>query len=357
MELVQPPIQATKDATKSLANKGLETTTGLANRGLEMAQNTLMPVMIPVAQQAQTTLTPVALKAKEYLPESVRSLVDEVQDQVRGKSFNEVYNLFLNTTRKNLLSIKVKLDAPAPTLKHLMGEVKDATMSGALLNNTLDLSEKAAGKAFGKMEIPKDSGPLRRIYGLSAKVTGGVMEYANGQYNTAKQAAMNMLRQRMDQTRQRVTNGADMMNQQLSPIMTRIGATPLVPSFIFRLLRGEYSLGQSWFRGSSTSDMAEGTTAGKTTVKVDVITQPTGAAKSTTSYLEATNPKSSSTYLEATKTGPIGNTNAQGLGAMGEAGRGVTTTGAEDKIAEHKESTVPPTDDHHAKKKHHHKSG
>jgi len=328
-----------------------------------MAQNTLLPVVVPVAEKAQVTLTPVALKAKEYLPESARSLVDQLQDQVKGKSFNEVYNLFLNTTRKNLLSIKLKPDAPAPSLRDLVGEVKDATLSGALFNNTLDLSEKAAGGAFGVTELPKGAGPLQRMYGLSTKITGGVYDYANTKYNNAKQAAMDRLRQRMDLTRQRAMNGAGYVQQQLSPIMTRIGATPLVPQFVFKLLRGEYSLGELGLRSgssSASSKSAEGGVAldGKTTVKVDVVTKQAGTtvASATASdqsssghastYAEAAKGDHPSSYVEAAK---IGNTNAQGLGQLGEAGRGVTTTGAEG--AEHAESSVPPTDDHHSKKK------
>jgi hypothetical protein len=286
----------------------------------------VMPIVKPMAERAQATLTPVALKVKDYLPETAKNLVDQLQDQVKGKSLSEVRDLAVNATRKNLLNVN-KDDQPS--LRDLTMEVKEATKSGVLMKNALELSEKAAGTCFGEIEIPKDAGPLRRVYNLSAKVTRGVMDYSTLQLNKAKDATRDMVNLRMDQTRRNMYNAMDMVRQQMSPIMTRIGALPVIPPFIYRMIRGEPSSQTSNLSTSKSTAKTGGAAkiapGGTTSVKLEVSTKPTSST--------------------------IGNTNAQGLGKWGEAGMGMTTTGGEVKSAEHQESIIPPTEDPASKKK------
>lgn len=344
--VVQPPLQATTGATKSLANKVNDTTMNIASSAWQKAQSTLMPY----AETMKPMVAPYATKAKEYLPESARTFVEQ---NIEGKSPEELSKLALSKTRKNLLSVKANTDK-VPTLYELLSEFRTATTSGDLFRNALSLSEQAANKAFGPTDIPKDQSALRRMYNLTFKVNTGMMDLTKSQLMMARQRAMDM-------TRQRLNAGTDMVMQRVSPILTRIGQLPVVPSFVFRLLRGEITPLGEGAKGSGTSaglrmGMEEtkgkapeglGNTAQTTTttaaptkqphvsVKVDV--KPTDAPQATTTTavsdkqsatLHATAP-SGNTMTQSKET--IGNTNAQGLGDLGKAGMGVTTTGGEDK--------------------------
>jgi hypothetical protein len=352
-------------------------------------------MLTPYAVQAKTTVTPYAEKlvpyakqAKQYLPPGVKTFVET---NVEGKSPEELGKFALGTTRKELLNAKNEKEIPS--LGQLVGEVKQATLSGNLFYNVLGVSEKTANAFFGDTKVPKDAGLIRRIYNLNYKVNRGIADLTWQQLNNARHIAMDMTNQRLNQTKEGIYSRAGMMKERVTPLMTRIGQTPLVPSFVFRILRGEMPSQSGTSSGSGTSaglrmgmeetkgkapeggaggfskstntqqtasNMAPIAAQAKVSVKVDVApgdapqatTTTTSTGSKQTATTSATAP-SGNTSAKAGEAGSIGNTNAQGLGDLGKAGMGITTTGGESKITEHEESNVPPTDEasHGHKKK------
>jgi vacuolar-type H+-ATPase subunit H len=372
--VVQPPLQATQNTTKNLASAVNEKTTGLMSKGLDYTKSTIIPMLTPYAVQAKTTVTPYAEKlvpyakqAKQYLPPGVKTFVET---NVEGKSPEELGKFALGTTRKELLNAKNEKEIPS--LGQLVGEVKQATLSGNLFYNVLGVSEKTANAFFGDTKVPKDAGLIRRIYNLNYKVNRGIADLTWQQLNNARHIAMDMTNQRLNQTKEGIYSRAGMMKERMTPLMTRIGQTPLVPSFVFKFLRGEmpsqsgtsagFRMGMEETKGKApeggagglskstntqtTSNMAPTAAQAKVSVKVDVA--PADAPQATT-----TSKQTATTSATVASGGSIGNTNAQGLGDLGKAGMGITTTGGETKITEHEESNVPPTDEasHGHKKK------
>jgi hypothetical protein len=320
LDMVQPQIQATKDATMSLANRATQTTTSYATRGLDMLQSNLKPY---------------AMRAKEYLPEPAKEFVKE---NLENKSLNEIGQAAITVTRKKLLSVEKET---APTTKELALEVKDAALSGKLVKNILTLSEQAASRMFGESPKQPNAGSLRRVYNLSSKVTYGVLDVANKQ--------MNMARQKMMDT--------------ANPYLDSLAKTPIVPSWMMRWLRsstaaiptGSNLQQQSTTKSESQQQVTAKTTGEKATkvsVNVDVskADAPAGSTTARDIPTTSTTTTTGAGVYESSKIGgpgTIGNTNAQGLGEKGEKGMGITTTGGEkpEDVTEHASS----------KKKHHNK--
>jgi len=335
LDVVQPPIDRTKEATKSLAMKGLEQSVNLAMKGWDITNQTIIP-------RVQPYVTPYAMRVREYLPPTAKEFLKQ---NVDGKSLDELRNTALSATRKNLLSAK---DEKAPSILGLAGEVKDATLSGALFSNSFQLAEKAANSAFGETESPKDASALRRMYNLSTKVTGGVRNYANSKFNEATGQVLDMTSRRVGQVRGMAMQRVDQMKQTMMPVAERVGSLPVIPDFVFRMLRAGSSPSGSMPQPSSgletetkqktTSTTA--TTVPTTTVKIDIVgVQPKETPKTTTTSGPADSSASvgSTTSVELKGTGKtstettIDNTNAQGKGDLGSKGMGVTTTGSESK--------------------------
>jgi len=272
-DIVQPPIDLTKEATKSLAAKVNDTTTGLVSRNLERARNIAMKGYMATSERLTPVIQPVASRAAVYLPAPAQTFLKE---NVEGKSLDQLYNEVIRATRTNLLSVKE--DTPTElSLPVLAGEIKTATLSGDILRNSLSLSERMANNLFGETEIPKDATSLRRMYNLSNKVTGGMMNYANT---------------KMWQTKDMVTNRTDSYRnsvmQRVNPVMDRIWATPIIPSFVFRILRGEQPRskempGFAANAGQGLEIEGEGKKRGtipSTSVHIDMVgVKPVGAAK------------------------------------------------------------------------------
>jgi len=269
-----------------MAMRGLETTQGFAMKGFEKSSNLAMQGFTMASTRLMPLVQPVATRAVEYLPTPAQTFIHE---NVEGKSLEQLRDSALFATRKNLLSVKDE-DKPA-TLTGLVGEVKDATMSGDLLKNALSLSEKAANTAFGETEIPKDTNAFRRLYNLAAKVTGGVRTYTTTQMSNLNQQMMNMTSSRVNQMRGMAMQRMDQVKTTMTPVFERIGATPLIPGFVFRLLRGQASPAQEMGldtskmmpSSSSATTKEEGssmgmkekqtttTTVPTTTIKVDIV--------------------------------------------------------------------------------------
>lgn len=343
-DIVQPPLDRTKEATKSVAMKVNDTTTGLAMKGLNTAQRLAMRGYTIASNQLTPIVQPVAARAVEYLPMPAK---DFLEQNIEGKSMNELKNIAILATRKNLLSAK---DEVNPDLPGLAVEVKDATLSGELLKNAIGLSEKAADKVFGQVEIPKDVGALRRMYNLSMRVTWGMRDYAYGQANNMNEQAKGMITNRVKQIQSLATQRSNQVTSTISPVLERIGAMPVVPDFIYRYLRGEMpkDMGESGAMSGTSAGLnmdkslektkTVATTVPTTSVRVDIVGTKPGEAQisnvsgSTASFGGA----NMSTNLKDMKASsdPIGNTNAQGMGKLGAAGMGVTTTGSEDKTSE-----------------------
>jgi hypothetical protein len=359
VDLVNVPIQATQNTTKNLANAVNEKTTGLMSNAWDYTRNTLFPIALPYAQKAQTMvvpyaekLKPYAIKAKVLLPQPAKEFVEK---NVEGKSPEELAKQSVVLARTKLLNAEEKAATEIPSLGQLVGEVKNATFSGKIVYNVLGLSEDAANAFFGKTEVSPDAGLLRRAWNLNTKVNKGMSDLTWQQLAMAGNMAKDMAYGRIDQTKQGVMSRAEMVKQKLSPVMTRIGQTPLVPGFVYKMLRADTSTLAPSMKMESSSKSSTPASAVTTTekqkinVNVNVVEQPAApAAKS-----DVTTSKSS----ETTKT-TIGNTNAQGLGELGKPGMGITTTGGEE-AAEHQESSVPPTEGSEAstkKKKHHSKA-
>jgi hypothetical protein len=200
---------------------------------------------------------------------------------------------------------------------------------------------------------------------LATKVTGGVRTYANNQMNSMTQQARDMASSRTNQMKGMAMQRVDQARMNMTPILERIGATPLIPSFVYRLLRGEVSLPKELDKkmasstektsGASKQTTTTTTTVPTTTVKIDIVgTKPFEANKvSESSKTASFGGMAASLDLKEMKpsSAPIGNTNAQGLGELGSAGMGVTTTGNEDKSSE----DVEEQGEHKGKKKKHHK--
>jgi len=260
-------------------------------------------------------------------------VVEEVENEVKGKPLEELSEQAIDLTRKNLLGVKA--DSP-PTVGRLMTEIKDATWSGNLFRNALSISEKAASKLFGgQTEIPKETGYLRRVFNLNFKVGTGLKDMAMDQFYSVKNTTVNAVQSRVNYTKMA-------LNKQLTPVWNYIGSLPVVPPFVYRMLRGE-----TVEPTSSSSSSKNRETKGKhketkmttqtkpTNVNVEVTVDTAAAAqKSSTTTTTGHTDSSAHTYVEAAKHGganTIGNTNAQGLGEKGAAGVGMTTTGDETK--------------------------
>jgi vacuolar-type H+-ATPase subunit H len=384
--VVQPPLQATQNTTKNLATAVNEKTTGLYSNALEYTRNTLLPMALPYAQRAQTMvvpyaemLKPYAVQAKILLPQPAKEFVEK---NVEGKSPEELAKKSMVLARTKLLNADEKSATEIPSLGQLLGEVKNATFSGKIFYNALGFTEEAANAFFGKTDVSPDATLIRRAWNLNSKVNKGMKDLTWQQLSTAGQMAKDMAYGRIDQTRQGVMSRADMVKQRISPVMTRIGQTPLVPGFVFRMLRSD-NMGESGMPSGGSGGPA-GTSAGlrmgmentkgqapegtgaatakssstaqqqnvappKINVNVNVVGVDTPQAPGTVSTAKTdmstgvSATAASGNTASKTEKGTIGNTNAQGLGDLGKAGMGITTTGAE-TATEHHESSVPPTE-------------
>jgi vacuolar-type H+-ATPase subunit H len=382
--VVQPPLQATQNTTKNLATAVNEKTTGLASSALDYTRNTLFPMALPYAQRAQTMVTPYAemlkpyaVQAKVLLPLPAKKFVEQ---NVEGKSPEQLAKAAMVISRTKLLNAAEKDATEIPSLGQLVGEVKKATFSGKIFYNALGLSEEAANKFFGDSELPANTGLIRRMWNLNSKVNKGMKDLTWQQLGMAGNLAKDMAYGRMDQTKQGVLSRADMMKQRITPMMTRIGQTPLVPGFIYRMLRAPDSslpsggpiapmgtsaglrMGMEGTKGKAPEGSGAATASAgapavttekqKINVNVNVVAADAAGAKMDVSATAA----SGNTSMKATEKGAIGNTNAQGLGNLGQAGMGITTTGAE-VPSDHQESSLPPTEggDAKSKKKHQNK--
>jgi hypothetical protein len=308
----------------------------------------------------------VTSRARAYLPEPAKAFVEQNLD---GKTIYELRNMALLTTRKALLNADAK-ENEQPSLSKVAGEFKDAATSGALFTNALSLGEKAAVKVFGGSdEIPKDAGALRRMYNLSTKVTGGVRTYANNQINSATQKALDMASQRADAAKNMAYGRVNQVKDTVAPVAERIGATPVVPSFVYRLLRGSEDKGMSGASAGASMEKEKKAvapaTVPTTTVRVDIVGMqpsdaPQGTVSSSTIKKTTGPPAPSSLPTPATKdnaqvnmegsTASFGGANvsmdlkdmagsssmtstedtgARSAGNLGDAGMGATLTGSE----------------------------
>jgi hypothetical protein len=274
-----------------------------------------------------------------------------------------------------------------------VGEVKDAAFSGDLFRNSLSLSEQAANSLFGQSEVPKDASSLRRMYNLTSKVTCGVKDIANKQINQATNQAFDMWRSRVNQARGMAMQRVDQVKDTVAPVVERVGATPVVPGFVYKLLRE----GQPTESSESTKSSIPGSTQAipATTVRIDIVgMQPKedvlqGSASSSdkppsaNQALSAPQKDASTIPSEQVSSGPTsttdkdkktspmgrkdesqkgseqqqtsgGNTNAQGMGETGAAGMGVTTTGGEIQQGESGEGGSGEHAEHKSSKKKHH---
>jgi len=245
-------------------------------------------------------------------------------------------------SRTKLLNADEKAAKQIPSFGQLLGEVKNATFSGKIIYNALNLSEEAANKFFGETQTPANAGLIRRVWNLNSKINKGMKDLTWQQLSMAGGMAKDMAYGRIDQTKQGLYSRADSIKRMMTPMMTRIGQTPIIPNFVYRTLRsGDSSsmapqsaglrTGTEDTKGKATEGTTKATTVPekqKINVNVNVVA-PEAAIKTETKTF--------------TEKGAIGNTNAQGLGQMGEAGMGVTTTGAE-VAGEHQEFSVPPTE-------------
>lgn len=323
IDIVQPPIDRTKEATMSIANKVNDTTTGIVSRNLERARNLAMQGYTMTSERLRPVIQPVAVRASVYLPAPAQTFLKE---NVEGKSLEQLYGDVVKTTRKNLLSVR---DETEPTLRGLVGEFKDATLSGEVFRNSLNISEKAADNLFGKTEVPMDASALRRMFNLSNKVTGGVRNYAN----SVTQQVLDVFSTRTNQYRA-------MAMQQVNPVLDRIRSTPLIPNFVFRLLRGEATpkempgFGNDAGQGLEMESKAQVTTLPATSVRIDMIgVKPAGEAKVTTGTASIKSSEMKGLDAQGTEavvsSSEAKNTNAQDMGSMGDAGM----VGDEDKTA------------------------
>jgi hypothetical protein len=233
-------------------------------------------------------------------------------------------------TRRNLLSVKENNENMKPSLQQIVGELKDATFSGALLKNAMQLTEKAADSAFGPMEMPKDASLFRRTYALGTRTVNGVRQIANDQINKVTQQARDMTSNRMDNTRGMIMQRANQVQESVMPIAQRIGATPVVPNFLVRMLRQPEQQPAMQEKQPQQPQMLPATT-----IRVDIVgTKPEDAPQATsTSKPDSSMPKgtnSSSTTVKASTTtdSNMGSTGVQSSGSIGEAGKN-TTTGSE----------------------------
>jgi len=221
-----------------------------------------------------------------------------------------------------------------------------------LMRNALDLSEKAVSNAFGPMKNAQpDAGTLRRLYNLTWNVGGGMTNYTQQQIELARQRAMQMAMDRMNNSKDMAMQRASQLQQTASPYVDRI--LNLRIPLIGRFLGPKSSMGSGsgaisaggvgtsaglnmglaqGMKPGGTSSTSTQTTSSKTekqqaapqqgaTVTVEVKGMPTEVKKETSTSMESSSSSSSSK--------PIHNTNAQGLGELGSAGMGVTTTGDE----------------------------
>jgi hypothetical protein len=149
-DLVQPPIEATREATRSVAMRGMETTQGLAMKGLEKSTNLAMQGFTMASTRLMPLVQPVATRAVEYLPAPAKSFL---HDNVEGKSLDQLRDSALLVTRKNLLSVK---DETTPaTLTGLVGEVKNATLSGDLFKNALLFQRRLPATPLERRRCPR----------------------------------------------------------------------------------------------------------------------------------------------------------------------------------------------------------
>jgi len=321
LDLVQPPIDATKEATKSLARKTYERTSDVAIQGFNMASSRLVPIV-----------TPYAKRAKEYLPEQTKTFIEQ---NVEGKSIDELGNTALLVTRKNLLGVKKE---KSPTVMALVTEVKDATLSGDLFKNALSLSERAANSLFGETKIPTNASSFRRMYNLSTKITFGIRDYTTKQLDMAKQQTMNMATKRANQVRDFV-----------SPYVKQIGETPVIPSFVFRLLRQPV---EEVEEQSSTTVQKKTATLPTTTVRVDIVgMQPSEMPQATTTSL-----KTAATASTNKTSSTVASTELKDASKESGNTASISGTGPEtEKTGEIEETFEESHDEKHSKKKKHHK--
>jgi len=107
-------------------------------------------------------------KVKSILPSKVQNILEHIET----KSVTELKHDALSITRKNLLSSEK--DDDDPSLSDFAGEIKEAATSGVLLDNILNLSEKAVETQFGPIERSENADTKSRLYSLTWKLTSGI---------------------------------------------------------------------------------------------------------------------------------------------------------------------------------------
>lgn len=273
---------------------------------------------------------------------------------MEGKPLSEISSNALKATRKSLLSVdETALENKPPSVIGVTRELATATTSGALFKNALDLSEKAVSNTFGPIQTRPNTGVIQRLYNITMGVGNGVYGYTQQQINQARKQAWDMTMNRMNQTKDMGIQRASQLQKFASPYVDYILNTRI--PFIGRVLGGKTESTTSSAKGGSGAissggvgtsaglnmGLAEGMKPGSKTSTIEQTTktqQPQGAKVTVevkgmptdvTKGTEKTSDVSQGLSYASAATAGINNTNAQGLGNLGSAGMGVTTTGGE----------------------------
>jgi len=217
-------------------------------------------------------------------------------------------------------------DKKNPSFREFVGEMKGALMSGELLKNSLDLTEKAVKNTIGPVkEATPDTPSLTRMYNITTVVGSGAWDYSRLKLGQVRRNTMNnvnqrmtkatdMVNQRMMKARESMTPAIKMATPYYNMAISYLAPLPIVGRFFTTTPPTEMSA------TSSSGLMEEGTKGKTTTTKVEV---------KTTSKMES-----------GLKPYPSGGMGSVSLG-------GTTVTSGE-------ETTTDSTNSGHEKKKKHH---